>query len=118
MSQELNLQASLKFLKGGASIEALFNSAYFDVAGSVGNKEQQTIGITDETLNLGDVGTIGVVAVKNLDATNSITIGPDGTSYPIKLKPLEFGLFRWNAAAIHAKSLVAPCILDYAIISD
>lgn len=118
MSAELLLQLSAKFVKGGANFSAELASTYFDVAGDAPNKEVQTIGITDEVLNLGDISTIGFVFVKNLDATNAITIGSDGTLYPIKLKPGEANLFRWNAAAIHAKALVAPCKLEYLILPD
>lgn len=118
MSAELLLAASLKFSKGGSLFETNFQSTYFDVAGTSPNKEVQAIGITDESLNLGDISTIGFVFLRNLDATNIITIGSDGTLYPIRLKPGEFCLVRWNAAAIHAKALVAPCNLEYTIIPD
>lgn len=118
MSAELLLAASLKFSKGGALFEANFQSTYFDVAGNAPNKEVQAIGITDETLNLGDISTIGFVYMRNLDATNYITVGSDGTLYPLKLKPGEFFLGRWNAAAIHAKANTAPCNLEYTIIPD
>lgn len=118
MSAELLLQASLKFSKGGAVVEANFPSTYFDVSGNFGNKEVQAIGITDETLNLGDIATIGFILLRNLDATNYITVGSDGTLYPLKLKPGEFFLGRWNAAAIHAKANTAPCNLEYTLIAD
>lgn len=118
MSAELLLQASLKFSKGGAVVETNFPSTYFDVSGSVGNKEVQAIGVTDETLNLGDISTIGFVMLRNLDATNYITVGSDGTLYPLKLKPGEIFLGRWNAAAIHAKANTAPCNLEYTLIAD
>lgn len=118
MSAELLVAASLKFSKGGSLFEANFPSTYFDVSGSVGNKQVQAIGVTDESLALGDVATIGFVMLKNLDPTNYITVGSDGTLYPIKLKPGEAFLGRWNAAAIHAKATTAPCNLEYTIISD
>lgn len=118
MSAELLLAASLKFNKGGALFEANFPSTYFDVSGTVGNKQVQAIGTSDETLPLGDVSTIGFVMLKNLDPTNFITVGSDGTLYPIKLKPGEPCLVRWNAAAIHAKANTATCNLEYTIISD
>lgn len=119
MAAELLLQGSLKFSKGGANFEANFASGYFDVAGSAGNKQVQAIGITDETLVLGDVSSIGYVALKNLDTTNSILIGSDGTLYPFILRANGgWAIVEWNAAAIHAKANVAPCNLEYTIISD
>lgn len=118
MAGELLIAASLKFSKGGALFDANFPSTYFDVSGTAGNKLVQAIGITDETLPLGDVSTIGFVMMKNLDATNYISVGSDGTLYPIKLKPGEIFLGRWNAAAIHAKANTAICNLEFTIIAD
>lgn len=48
MASELQLQGSLKFMKGGAVFDTVFAAALFDVAGSAGNKQVQAIGITDE----------------------------------------------------------------------
>lgn len=118
MASELLLQASLKFSKGGALFETNFPSTYFDVSGSVGNKQVQAIGTSDEVLPLGDVATIGYVMLKNLDATNYILVGSDGTLYPIRLKPGEVALMRWNEAAIHAKANTAICNLEYTIIAN
>lgn len=118
MSAELLLSASLKFSKGGSVFEALLNGTYFDVSGTVGNKQVQAIGTSDESLALGDVSTIGFVMIKNLDPTNYVTIGSDGTLYPLKLKPGEAFMGRWNAAAIHVKANTATCNVEYTIISD
>jgi hypothetical protein len=119
MSQELQIGGSLSFSKGGASLSTLFASGFFDVAGSAVIKQTAAIGITDESLVLGDVSSIGYVALKNLDATNSIIIGSDGTLYPIILRANGgWAIVDWNAAAIHAKANTAPCNLEYTIISD
>lgn len=59
----------------------------------------------DLTLGLGDISTIGFVMFRNLDATNSIVIGSDGTLFPIKVTAgRSSGPIEWNAAAIHAKA--------------
>lgn len=118
MSAELLVAASLKFSKGGTLFESNFPSTYFDVSGSVGNKQVQAIGTSDESLALGDVSTIGFLMIKNLDPTNFVTIGSDGTLYPLKLKPGEAFMGRWNAAAIHVKANTAQCNVEYTIISD
>lgn len=118
MASELLLQASLKFNKGGSSLITDFGSVLFDVAGTAFNKQTQTIGTADEVLVLGDVSSIGFVAFKNLDPTNSIYIGSDGTLYPIILRPLGFAVMEWNAAAIHAKAITANCIIEYSLVAE
>lgn len=118
MSAELLLQASIAFAKAGARIDTTFAGAYFDVAGTAGIQNVAAIGTSDEVLPLGDISTIGWVYLKNLDATNYVTVGSDGILYPLKLKPGEFFLGRWNAAAIHVKANTAPCNLESIILPD
>jgi hypothetical protein len=79
-----------------------------------------SIGLTtgDTTLNKGNIGTYGYVYFKNQDATNNIQIGSDGTLFPLLLKPTEFAVVRWNAAAIHAKASVGTPILEYWAVED
>lgn len=116
--QEAVVQAALSFVKGGATLKFDFPSTYLDVAGNNGVENIADIGTSDETLALGDISTIGLVAMKNLDATNYILLGSDGTNYPIKLKPGEPFFGRWNGAAIHAKSNTASCRLHSLILPD
>lgn len=73
------------------------------------------IGLTtgDTTLNKGNIGTYGFVYFKNWDSTNILQIGSDGTLYPISFGPNEFGIMRWNAAAIHAKATAGTPLLEY-----
>lgn len=118
MSAELQIQLSAKFNKGGSKLEAIFDSAYFDVSGASGIKNVIAVGTSDETLALGDVGTNGWLYMKNLDATNFITAGADGTLYNIKMKAGEPFLGRWNGAAIHVKANTAQCNMEYLLIPD
>lgn len=118
MAQELTIQMSLGFTKALAALGKVFSQSYFDVSGTAAIQNVIAVGTTDETLALGDISTIGWVYMRNLDATNYVTVGSDGTLYPIKLKPLEPMLVRWNAAAIHVKANTASCQLEYVLISD
>ena len=68
-----------------------------------------SIGTVDETVALGDVASIGEILIQNLDATNFITVGPDGSSYPIKIMPGRHARCQWNGAAIHLKADTAAC---------
>lgn len=118
MAQEVNVSVALNFSKAGSTISKASGTIYFDVSGTAAIQNTIAVGTSDETLALGDITTIGWVYMKNLDATNYVSIGSDGTLYPNKLKPLEPMLVRWNAAAIHVKANTAPCNIEYVLISD
>lgn len=118
MAQELQIQLSINFSKGGALLSRTFGSTYFDVSGAAGIANVIAVGTSDETLALGDVATNGWLYMKNLDATNYITAGADGTLYNIKMKAGEPFLGRWNGAAIHVKANTAQCQMEYLLIPD
>lgn len=118
MPSELQVQGSIAFTKSGALISRTFASTYFDVSGTAGVQNVISVGTSDESLALGDISTIGWIYLKNMDATNYISVGSDGTLYPIKLKAGEFFLGRWNAAAIHAKANTGACNMEYILIPD
>ncbi len=115
MASELNASASLSVLKNSATANAQGSGA-FDVAGTYYIKSTVSIGTGDETLDIGDVATVGMVFLKNLDATNYIQFGQNGTDYAIKLLPGEFALFRWTSNAIHAKAHTGACLLEFLIV--
>lgn len=117
MSAELNLQLGINFTKNAATIQRQLN-AQFNVAGNNSLQLTRSVATSDVTLSIGSIGTVGYVYLHNLDATNFITFGSDGTNYPLKLKPGEFALMRWNAAAVHAKSDTAACLLEYVVVED
>ena len=119
MANELQVPINpITFIKGSSNVTLPAKVNSITVSGKHYVRKTQTIGTTDETLDLGDIGTIGVVVLTNQDATNYILIGPDGSSYPIRLKPGEGFPFRWNGAAIHAKANSAPCDLEQLIVED
>src|ERR1043166_6864209 len=114
---ELSLKTVLTYSKNNASV-ARSISSQFVVSASPLSQGVQNIPTTDATLDLNAIGTIGYVYVRNLDATNYIIIGSDGSAYPLKLKAGEWAVFRWNAAAIHVKANTAACDVEYSAFSD
>src|SRR5262245_9829757 len=103
MANELSIgTVELRFSKGSRRFKNPAFQNSLTVAGNHYIAHVQTIGTTDETLALGDVATPGVVFFLNTDDTNFVTLGEDGSSYPIKILPGEPAQFRWNGAAIHA----------------
>lgn len=115
MSQEINSQKSFTYKKNGVTITRSVNTTY-DAAGNGNIGQVVSVGTSDETLDKGDVSTPGMLYARNLDATNFLDIGPDGTVYPIRLKPGCDCLLQWNGSAIHVKANTAPCLLEYVLI--
>lgn len=116
MAEQFYVGVQLVLNRNDAELQIARQSPLLGMVGSHFVKAVQTIGTSDETLDIGEIGTIGFVYLRNLDATNYIEIGSDGTNYPLKLLKGNVALFRWNAAAIHAKANTASCLLEYAVL--
>lgn len=117
MANELQISLNGSYAKNGAT--DLFNAAaQVTVTSNYISSGIASVGTVDETISLGDVSTVGFIFLKNLDDTNFVEIGSDGSSYPLKLKAGEALLTRWNAAAIHAKADTATVNLQYKIYGD
>ena len=117
MASELSVGIQFTFAKDGAGVT---KSAAFQVtiSGSYHVSGVQNVGTSDETIALGDIATNGWCYFKNLDSTNFVTLGADGSSYPIKLKAGEAAVLRWNGAAVHVKADTASCKVEYGIIDN
>jgi hypothetical protein len=77
MANEITLQWRLKAEKGGAAIDSTLQQKSVTLVGSDMTAPTQLIGYAaaeGEALALGDVGTAGYLAVKNLDATNFVEL--------------------------------------------
>jgi hypothetical protein len=117
MANEFTASVTGSFLKNAASdIFAASNSV--TINGSYFNSGIQLVGTSDEVIALIDIGTVGWVFFKNLDATNYVLAGADGTNYCVKIQAGEACLFRWNGAAVHVKANTASVKLQYKIFED
>jgi len=75
----------------------------------------QTIGTTEETLNVGDVSNSGYIVVINLDDTNSVQIGLS-SQYCIELpKNGGFTIFP-PTGTIYAKANSAECDVEFYVL--
>ena len=117
MAGELKNTGRLTFSKAGADY-SVTGSSTIDVTGFNAIKATKQLSTSDYNFDKGNVGTIGRVFVLNLDTTNNVIVGADGTNYPIKIKPGSFFCGEWNAAAVHAKSSAGTPYIDYVIIED
>jgi len=118
MAKEITASANLRFSKGGASSNLVAGPVQIDMAGTKYAQGVQAVGIADEVVNQGDVVTPGMILAMNLDATNYVELGVDGTNYSQKIDPGQCALFRNNGAAVHAKANTAPVNLQYLIIEN
>jgi hypothetical protein len=111
MANEINIQAFLTFQRFNPP---LIGSGNKDITqtGKFGITNIQNIiaSGTTPTLNLGSMGTLGYIFVKNLDSTNFVQLSlNDFTQIFAKLRPGEFCLFPANQNTIYAKANTNPC---------
>lgn len=116
MSNELTVNIALSFIKTNCQTVTQNTSKQVTVSGTYSTSSTQLIGTADETVTLSaDLVTLGYVMFQNLDATNFILIGNDGSNYPIKLLAGEIAVTRFNGT-IHAKADSSSCKLAFSAI--
>lgn len=75
----------------------------------------QTIGTSEEAVDVGDVGTVGLVIIKNVGDTNYVEVGLTG-SYTVKILPGHTAVLQpagtlyaiANSAAVDIETYVFP----------
>lgn len=119
MANEITLSSMLSFLKGGRQDEFGEFGQELTMNGTDYVRATQTIGTSAEALAIGDIGTCGLIAIKNKDATNYVTIraGSGGTDL-VKLKPGECFPFRLATNTPYAIANTAPVEIEYLLLED
>lgn len=116
MANELSLVVSVAFSKGGVNTQRS-ESISVDVAGDAFTHQVQAMPTSNTALLEGvAIGTPGYIFIKNLDSTNSVTVGITG-QYAIKILAGEFALFR-AAAAIFVLADSATVNVEYWMIEE
>lgn len=120
MADEITVSAALKGLRSDWSKGLDKIGLQFDMTGTKYQDGVQTVGITEEALDLGDVGTPGYVLLINLDTTNFVSIRPaTGAANTIRLDP-NFGLALFKlgsgATAPFAIADTAACRVQYLLL--
>ena len=110
MASELAISASMKFSKGSSEPLLAMLNKVFDVSGTQFQMMRQSVGTSEEAINLGEVATGGWFFAINRAAANFVSIrqATGGTNF-IRLNVGEFCLFR-----IHASSAAPFWISDTA----
>lgn len=117
MANEITYSISLSFTKATAK-DSLGSSGNISVSGSKFVHAVQSIGTSDEALGIGEITTPGVVMARNIDSTNYVELGADGTNYVVKLLAGESAFFRIDGTAIHAKANTAACLVEFLVIDN
>ena len=112
MANEIQVSSTLRYSRSPAS--ASLATSYF--ATQTGNKYQagvQAVGTSEESLDKGDVVTIGFLAVRNMDATNYVNVGVTTGVYSIKLFPGQGCVIPWNGQYTYIKANTSACDCEY-----
>lgn len=119
MANEITVTTSIKYAKGNVAEISRALSKQITVSGTQHVHHVQSIGTSAEALDIGDLTTLGWCWMKNLDATNYVSIrsGADGANV-INLDPGEAALFRLATNTPFAIADTAPVELEYLIIED
>jgi hypothetical protein len=125
VANELTVSVSARYSKNGVQISTDdFGVAgiQIDVAGTEVARFVQLIGTSEEAILMpGDIASPGFMIVKNLDASNYVTIASaSGATACIKLKPGEPALFRLadSATTPYATANTASCRIAVIIIEN
>lgn len=121
MADELQLTLSGTYTNG--SLKDLIQSETLKVTQTTKGflKHVFSIGASAETITFTDITTLGWLYLKNLDATNFVTYGPDSSGQVDfgKLKPGEFALMRVKPGiTIKATADTAACKVLVAMWED
>jgi hypothetical protein len=117
MADELRVTTQISFSKAGASVAKTVRTDV-DVTGDLYESKVLNIGTSNEAVGKGDMSTVGFTLLKNLDSTNFILAGDDGTNYPVKVLAGESALFRLNGATLNLKADTAACDVEITMIED
>ena len=88
MANEITIGGSLRLNRSSVpkySDSMKYSGIQITQTGSDYQSGSQNIGTSEENLAKGDIGTIGWFCLKNLDASNYVTIGTTSSQLPIKV---------------------------------
>jgi hypothetical protein len=122
-ANELTLSGALDFTKSSTRATTRdmgISGLQFTVTGTdcIG-PVTQNVGTSAEALDIGDITTPGYLAIKNLDATNYVTVRMGSTGADVvKLKAGEFALFRLASTNPFVLANTSACQILYCLVED
>lgn len=122
MANEITVRAQLTYnpsLAGQVGMDSTLQSATLDMTGTEQWATTVDVGTSEEEITPpSDIGTPGMVLVKNLDSTNFIELGSVTGEYLVKLLPGEFAMFRLASSSIFALADTASCKLQIFLLEE
>lgn len=113
MANELQLAVNLiSYSKSGVTAGPTTTSVAATISGTGYKKEIISVGTVEEAVSLGDIANLGYVKIRNLDATNYVTVdsvtGNTGARVP------KQGTILWypNNNALYLKANTAACLVE------
>lgn len=120
MANELQVSVGMRFIKGSTNVQLNFLNQLFTVSGTDYVEGTQSIGTSEEALNLGDCAAGGYLIIKNTDPTNFVTLrAGTGVVDTIKLKPGRVACFPLDPTDASAPYLIADtaaCVVQYLVV--
>jgi hypothetical protein len=118
MANELTVTTSLSYSKSNDTVNRS-KSSQITVSGSVRASGVQVIGTSEETLQIGDVTSVGVVFIQNLDPTNYVEVAAvPSERFSIKIKAGEGYPFRATGNTIYLRANTAAVKVAYEVFSE
>lgn len=90
MANEITISAKLAVSNGNLSDNLTVNQRV-DQAAALAHNPVIDVGTSEEVIGTGDIGTLGWVIFRNLDATNYVDIGPESGGSMVAMIRAEAG---------------------------
>jgi hypothetical protein len=119
MADEITASCSLQFAKGNAAPPRVRSNDFkITVTGTDYTHKTQNVGTSAEALNLGEIGTPGMMWAHNLDGTNFVEFGYDdgGFKPTVKLLAGDYCLFQHTQAAPQVKADTGAVEIEYFLV--
>ena len=122
MANEITFSALLAFSKGGRRADFGTVGGQLTMTGTDFVLKTQSIGTTEEALNIGDITTPGMMCMKNLDSSNAVTLraasGSGTAGNCITIKAGETQLFRLGSTAPFMIASNAAVEVNYLLLEE
>ena len=116
MANEIRYSLSFQLSNGNNSYQYQKGISVDQIAAGGPSPGTVTVGTTEESIGLGELGNEGLAVIVNLDSTNYVDLGSSTGSYMIRLLPGEPQLLRLRPGlTLFARANTAACLVAFNI---